>query len=76
MQKGPPVLTGFFGQGVPAHRNVPPLPKVKPKAKAKPNASNPSVRSFLCQEVRVVMLLFLRAVGSNLAFLVDCILLL
>ena len=31
MQKGPPLLTGFFGQGVPAHRNVPPLPKVKPK---------------------------------------------
>ena len=50
MQKGPPLLTGFFGQGVPAHRNVPPLPKVKPKAKAKPNASNPSVRSFFVRK--------------------------
>ena len=48
--KGPPLLTVFFGQGVPAHPSVLPMPKAKPKAKAKPKTSNPSVRSFFVRQ--------------------------
>ena len=48
--KGPPLLTAFFGQGVPAHPSVLPMPKAKPKAKAKPKTSNPSVRSFFVRQ--------------------------